>query len=77
MKRVMQTVQVKLLKEGALSILLQLEQLEVIEIDDSPSDTIQEDPFDARSLLGSISEETGEAVLAHIEKSRAEWESRI
>jgi hypothetical protein len=69
----MQVITVELLNDQALALLKQLEQLKIIRLVVSKKTT--ETP--KRQWAGSLSKETAEKMLQHVEESRSEWERTI
>lgn len=70
----MQTVTIQLLKDDALALLLQLEQLDILKL---VSNVAQTDATPPRQWAGSISEATANRMLHETAKSREEWKDRI
>ena len=70
----MQTVTIQLLKEDALALLLQLEQLDILKL---VSDTSTNIAPQKRQWAGTISKETATRMLEEVDKSREEWSDRI
>jgi len=56
--------------EETLKLIQNLENLHLIKVLTQPTENLQID----ESWIGSISEETGEAMLAHVAASKEEWE---
>jgi hypothetical protein len=69
----MQVITVELLNDQALALLKQLEKLKIIRLVKSkkPIETPK------RQWAGSLSKETAEMMLQHVEESRSEWERNI
>lgn len=66
----MQIITVELIDENALGLLQQLEQLKVLRV-------ISAEPIGnvpKRQWAGSLSKETGEKMLTHLDSIRSEWE---
>ncbi|MEM6320770.1 MAG: hypothetical protein AAF960_24095 [Bacteroidota bacterium] len=70
----MQIITVELINENALALLEQLEQLNILRLV-TPQKQANNQP--KRKWAGSISKETADKLLQHIEKSRNEWERNI
>ncbi len=70
----MQIISVELLNDEALKLLQVLEQLKIIRLSPKTKETpaVSEPP--KRRWAGSISKETGDKLLQHIEQTRNEWE---
>ena len=69
----MQTITVELVNEKALVLLQQLEQLNILRL----VNTKKQPHPPKRKWAGSLSEETAEKLLQHVQKSRNEWERNI
>jgi len=68
----MQIISIELLNDNALSLLKELEALNVLRLvktEESPKPP-------KRKWSGSLSDETADKMLAYVEKSREEWEER-
>lgn len=66
----MQTITIELLNEQTLSLLKQLEKLNLLRL----MPISQEPEAAKRSWSGVLSKETGEKMLEYTQKSRDEWE---
>jgi hypothetical protein len=66
----MQIVKVELLKEQALKLLQQLEELKILRLVPPQSDH----PIASRKWAGSISKETARRMLQHSQQIRNEWD---
>ncbi len=71
-KSAMQIISVELLNDEALKLLQVLEQMKIITLVSKEAATNPANP--KRRWAGSISKETGEQMLKHVEQSRNEWE---
>ena len=69
----MQIVTIEVLNENTLALLKQLEQLRVLRV----IATQQSEPTPQRQWAGSLSQETGEKMLEHLDELRNEWERNI
>ena len=70
----MQIITVELLNDNALPLLQQLEQLNILRLVDAKQ---EENDRPRRQWAGSISEETADKMLQHLDQSRDEWERNI
>ncbi len=70
----MQIITVELLNDNALPLLQQLEQLNILRLIDAKK---QGNDQPRRLWAGSISEETADKMLQHLNESRDEWERNI
>jgi hypothetical protein len=73
-KSAMQIISVELLNDEALKLLQVLEQLKIIRLSPKTKETPAASEPPKRRWAGSISKETGDKLLQHIEQTRNEWE---
>ncbi len=70
----MQIITVELINDNALTLLQQLEQLNILRLVNTKNQTVKQPK---RRWAGSISQETASKMLKHLEQSRSEWERNI
>ncbi len=68
----MQIISIELLNDNALSLLKELEALNVLRL----VKTEETPKPQKRDWVGGLSDETADKMLAYVEKSRQEWEER-
>jgi hypothetical protein len=70
----MQIVTIELLNDNALTLLQQLEQLNILRLVASKKEPVEKPK---RKWAGSLSKETATKMLQYVEQSRNEWERNI
>ncbi|RMG82811.1 MAG: hypothetical protein D6714_10740 [Bacteroidetes bacterium] len=70
----MQIITVELINDNALTLLQQLEQLNILRLVAVKKQTAEQPK---RQWAGSISKETATKMLQHVEQSRSEWKRNI
>lgn len=70
----MQIISVELLNDEALKLLQVLEQMKLIRLSPKLEETSFPTEKPKRKWAGSLSMETGEKMLKHVEQMRNEWE---
>lgn len=70
----MQIITVELINDNALTLLQQLEQLNILRLVAAKQQPAEQSK---RKWAGSISKETANKMLQYIEQSRNEWERNI
>ncbi|SEQ31788.1 hypothetical protein [Neolewinella agarilytica] len=66
----MTRMMIEVTNEETLNLIRSLEALQLLRVVTEPSEPLQID----ESWVGSISKKTGEAMLAHVEESKNEWD---
>lgn len=70
----MQIITVELINDNALTLLQQLEQLNILRLVAAKKQPVEQPK---RRWAGSISKETATKMLQYVEQSRNEWERNI